>query len=273
MPDHAPSARIQFTHFQENLMKLISLAILGASLLPLAAQSIPAASRTCSAAELLEQKNRYADWPDYKFYRAANAALPAAAAGEKRVVFFGSSTIEFWGKRPGSVFFPGKPYVNRGISGETTMQMLLRFQQDVVALHPTAFVFLGGANDVAGNSGPIPLEVTENNIKSMVEIAQANGIKVILASQTPTIEFPWNKGIVPGPKLLALSAWEKEFAASHGAAYVDFYSAMVGPDGSFLPGLSEDGAHPTAKGYEVMAPIVEHVIREVVGQPEVSSQP
>jgi lysophospholipase L1-like esterase len=248
-------------------MKFLCLALLVLAAMPTAAQTTSPSARTCSAAELQEQKNKFADWPDYKHYRSANAALSAPAPGEKRVVFFGSSTTEFWGKRPGSVFFPGEPYVNRGISGQTSPQMLLRFQQDVVNLHPAAFVFLGGSNDIAGNSGPIPLEDTEANIKSMAEIAQANGIKVILASQMPTTDYPWNQGIHPAPALLALSAWEKEFAAAHGYAYVDYYSALVGPDGNFRPGLSEDGVHPTAKGYEAMAPVVEKVFREVLGRP------
>ena len=245
-------------------MKLVSIALFLLVLSPLKAQSPVEAARTCSAAELEEQKTRLADYPDQKHYRAANATLAPSAPGERRVVFFGSSTTEFWGKRAGSVFFPGKPYINRGISGQTTPQMLLRFQQDVVSLHPAAAVFLGGTNDVAGNSGPVSLETTESYIESMAEIAQANGIKMILASQLPVIDFPWNRGTNPAPALLALSAWEKQYAAAHGLAYVDYYSALVGSDGGFRPGLSSDGVHPTAKGYEVMTPIVEKVLDEVL---------
>ena len=245
-------------------MKFLCLALLVAAAIPTTAQTTSLPAHTCSAAELLEQKNQFADWPDLKHYRSANAVLPAPAPGEKRVVFFGSSTTELWGKQPGSVFFPGKPYLNRGVSGQVSPQMLLRFQQDVVNLHPAAFVFLGGSNDIAGNAGPIPLEDTEANIESMAEIAQANGIKVILASQMPTTEYLWNPGIHPAATLLALSAWEKELAAAHGYAYVDYYSALVGPDGNFRPGLSVDGVHPTAKGYEIMAPVIEKVIRQVL---------
>jgi lysophospholipase L1-like esterase len=182
-------------------------------------------------------------------------------------VFFGSSTTDNWGRRYDSVFFPGKPYVNRGLSGQTTPQMLVRFQQDVVALKPAAVVFLGGSNDVAGNTGPMTLEDTEANIRSMVAIAKANGIKMILASQQPTIEFPWNKGSHPAPALLALSAWEKEYARTQGLAYVDYYSALVGPDGGFREGLSVDGVHPTASGYALMTPVVQRVIDEVLGAP------
>jgi lysophospholipase L1-like esterase len=227
----------------------------------------PAAEATATASEVKEMRNKLADWAQLGRYRADDAALPAPAAGEKRVVFYGSSTTDNWGRRYDSVFFPGKPYVNRGISGQTTPQMLVRFQQDVVALKPAAVVFLGGSNDVAGNTGASTLGMIEDNIRSMVAIAKANGIKMILASQQPTIEFPWNKGTHPAPMLLALSAWEKEYAAAQGLGYVDYYSALVGPDGSFREGLSVDGVHPTAKGYALMTPVVERVIAQVLQQP------
>ena len=209
-------------------------------------------------------KKTLSDWADLSRYKLDNDALGLPAPGEKRVIFFGSSTTDNWGRKFGSVFFPGEPYVNRGISGETSSQMLLRFQQDVVALKPAAVVFLGGTNDVAGNSGPMTLEMTEANIKAMTAIAAAYGIKMILASQLPVKEFPWNKCVHPASNLLALSAWEKEFAAAEHLGYVDYYSAMLGSDGSFRPGLSPDGVHPNDKGYEVMAPVVVKVIRKVL---------
>jgi len=222
---------------------------------------------SASANEVAEMRAKLADWPQLGRYRAENAALPPAAEGVKRVVFYGSSTTDNWGRKYGSVFFPGKPYVNRGVSGQTSPQMLVRFQQDVVALHPAAVVFLGGSNDVAGNAGQMTLGMTEDNIRSMVAIAKANGIRMILASQQPTIDFPWNKGTHPGPTLLALSAWEKEYARAQGLGYVDYYSVLVGADGSFREGLSVDGVHPTSQGYAVMAPVVERVIDEVLGTP------
>jgi lysophospholipase L1-like esterase len=175
------------------------------------------------------------------------------------VVFYGSSTTDNWGRKYGT-FFPGKPYVNRGISGQTTAQMLVRFQQDVVALKPAAVVFLGGTNDVAGNTGPMTLGMTEDNIRSMVAVAEANGIRVILASQLPVIDFPWNMGTHPAAQLRAMSAWEKGFAEGHGLQYVDYYSALAGPDGSFREGLSVDGVHPTAAAYAIMAPLAEKAI-------------
>ena len=224
----------------------------------------PSANPSC---ELPPVKKRVLQWTDISRYETDNQTLGPPSVGEKRVVFFGSSTTDNWGRKFDSQFFPGKPYINRGISGETTPQMLLRFQQDVVALKPAAVVFLGGTNDVAGNTGLIPLKMTEDNIRSMYAIAEINGIKFILASQLPVIEFPWNKCLRPEAQLRALSAWEREFAASKHLGYVDYYSALVGPDGSFRPGLSPDGAHPNGKGYDLMAPVVEKVIEQVLSTP------
>jgi lysophospholipase L1-like esterase len=219
------------------------------------------------SAEIRSLKARLADWPNLNRYRDADAALPPATPEERRVVFMGDSLTDNWGRIADSVFFPGKPYVNRGISGQTTPQMLLRFQQDVVALHPSAVVFLGGTNDVAGNTGPMTIQMIENNIMSMAEVAQANGIKMILCSQLPALQYPWNKTVEPAPILLQLSAWEKEYANIHELGYVDYYTALAGPDGGFKPGLSQEGVHPTAKGYEVMTSTVEKVIQTVLGTP------
>jgi lysophospholipase L1-like esterase len=238
-------------------MKLFFIAVI----------SIATLSRSAQADELADLKTKLADWPQLTHYQEENAALLPPAPGERRVVFYGSSTTENWGRRYGSVFFPGKPYVNRGISGQTTPQMLVRFQQDVVKLHPSVVVFLGGTNDVAGNTGPMTLEMTEDNIRSMVAIAQANGIKMILASQLPVRDFPWNKGTHPEARLLALSAWEKDYAASNGLGYIDYYSVLAGPDGDFRPGLAVDGVHPNAKGYELMAPLAEKAISDALTRP------
>ncbi|MDE1178134.1 MAG: SGNH/GDSL hydrolase family protein [Edaphobacter sp.] len=219
------------------------------------------AAQSCSCEEM---RGRLNDWAQLNHYRAANERLEAPKDGEQRVVFFGSSTTENWGSKFGSVFFPGEPYVNRGVSGQTTPQMLIRFQQDVVALKPAAVVIFGGSNDVAGNTGQATLPMIEDNLRSMVAIAKANGIKVILASQQPTIDYPWNHGTHPEQALRALSLWEKNYAAENGLVYVDYYSALVGPDGGFKPGLSVDGVHPTAQGYAVMAPLAEEAIREAL---------
>ncbi len=226
----------------------------------------PAAELAKAQGQIQRMKSQLADWPNLHRYRDEDAALAPPAPGEKRVVFMGDSLTDGWGRgNNGSVFFPGKPYVNRGISGQTTPQMVLRFQQDVVALHPAAVVLLAGTNDVAGNTGPMTPAMIEDNIKSMAEMAQANGIKMILCSELPALMYPWSPAMKPAPMLLELSAWEKEYAAAHGLAYVDYYSALVGPDGAFKPGLSKEGVHPTAAGYAVMGPVVEKVIEQVLG--------
>ena len=245
-------------------MKRLGITVLLLSVAALYAQ--PPATAPATPDEMRELRVKLADWPQLGRYQAENAALPSPAPGVKRVVFFGSSTTDNWGRKYGSVFFPGKSYINRGIGGQTTPQMLVRFQQDVVALHPSAVVFLGGTNDVAGNTGPMTLAMTEDNIRSMVAIARANGIKVILASQLPVIDFPWNRGMHPEAALRAMTAWERQYAAAEHLSYIDYYSALVGPDGGFREGLSVDGVHPTAKGYAVMAPLVEAAIEETIGR-------
>jgi thiamine biosynthesis lipoprotein len=231
---------------------------------PMAPSVAPPASADQSR-EVQHLKAQLADFANMHRYHEANAALAPAAPGEQRVVFMGDSLTDDWG-RGDSVFFPGKSYINRGISGQTTPQMLLRFQQDVVALHPVAVVLLGGTNDVAGNTGPESIEMIEDNIRSMAEISAANGIKMILCAELPALQYPWSKAIVPAPILLELSAWEKQYAAAHGLAYVDYYSALVGPDGGYKPGLSKEGVHPTAEGYAVMTPVAEKVIEQVLSE-------
>ena len=228
------------------------------------AQQADLTRTTNSACDVQNPKKALLDWADFSRYREDNASLDLPTAGQKRVIFFGSSTTDNWGRRFDSSFFPGKPYINRGISGETTPQMLLRFQQDVVALKPVAVVFLGGSNDVAGNTGRMTLDMTEDNISSMAAIAQANGIKMILASQLPVKSFFWNRCLQPEADLLALTAWEKNFAATHQLGYVDYYTVLAAPDGGFRAGLSLDGVHPNKKAYEIMAPVVEKVISRVL---------
>jgi lysophospholipase L1-like esterase len=206
------------------------------------------------------------DWPDLARYRAENEALPPVARGEKRVVFLGDSITDGWGRSPTTVFFPGKPYVNRGISGQTTPQMLIRFQQDVVHLHPAAVVILAGTNDIAGNTGPSTEQMIEDNFTSMAEIAKQNGIKVVLASITPAYAYPWKPEVQPVERIRALNKWLQDFCSSHGFVYLDYYSSMADAKGAMLPGLSSDGVHPTAKGYAAMAPLAESAIAHALGQ-------
>ncbi len=196
------------------------------------------------------------DWAQLGRYRAANAALTAPV----KVVFFGDSITDAWEHNGGS-FFPGKPYVNRGISGQTTPQMLVRFRQDVVDLHPQTVVILAGTNDIAGNTGPSTQEMIQDNFKSMTEIAKANGIRVILASVTPAAGYPWRPSVTGVAQAIeSLNAWIKGYCATEKLTYLDYWTAMAGPDGGMKPGISKDGVHPNAAGYAIMQPMAEMAI-------------
>jgi lysophospholipase L1-like esterase len=203
------------------------------------------------------------DWANLAKYRDANAALPPPAAGEDRVVFMGNSITESWTPYFPSMF-SGKPYIDRGISGQTTPQMLVRFRADVIALHPRVVVILGGTNDIAGNTGPSTLEMIEDNLASMAELARANGIAVVMSSVLPVRDYPWKRGLQPAPKIMALNAWMKDYAASHGDIYVDYHAAMSDPDGGMRSELSPDGVHPNEAGYSIMARLVEQAIGDAL---------
>jgi lysophospholipase L1-like esterase len=194
-------------------------------------------------------------------FKEADLALAPPAPGEDRVVFMGDSITEGW-KIADS--FPGKPYINRGISGQTTPQMLVRFRQDVIALKPKVVVILAGVNDIAGNTGPMTLEQTEDNLASMAELAAANHIRVVLCSVLPAFDFPWKPGVTPAPKVLALNAWIKAYAAEHGHVYVDYHTAMKDSRDGLPAALSHDGVHPLPAGYAVMAPLVEAGIEKAL---------
>ena len=203
------------------------------------------------------------DWAGLNRYRAANAALGAPKPGERRVVFFGNSITEGWAPLFAAQF-PGKPYIGRGISGQTTPQMLIRFRQDVVALQPAIVVILAGTNDIAGNTGASTLEMIEDNLASMAELAKANGIAVVLSSVLPVFDYPWRPGLEPAPKIVALNAWMKQYAAAHGAVYLDYHSAMADARQGMRADLAGDGVHPNDKGYGLMAPLVERAIAEAL---------
>ena len=193
-------------------------------------------------------------------YHAANAAL-AAQGKPIRVIFFGDSITDNWINLEPSLFTPG--IVDRGISGQTTAQMLVRFREDVIALHPAAVHILAGTNDIAGNTGAATLEIVEGNIETMAELARANGIQVMLASTLPAAAFPWSPGKRPAAMIVALDAWLRGYAARNHFAYVDYYSALVDGAGGMKPGLSSDGVHPTPAGYAVMRPIAAAAIAQV----------
>lgn len=205
------------------------------------------------------------DWASLARYRDANAALGAPKPGERRVVLYGDSITEQWAQYF-DVMFAGKPYVGRGISGQTTPQLLIRFRQDVVALQPSAVVILAGTNDIAGNTGPSTLEMIEDNLASMAEIARANGIRVVLSSVLPVYDYPWKRGLEPAPKIVALNAWMKAYAARTGAVYLDYHGAMADARGGLPADLARDGVHPTEAGYRVMAPLLEQAVAEALGR-------
>jgi len=232
--------------------------------------SVPAAApapvSAAAAAPNPAEVRLHNDWAYLERYRQANASLPAPAAGENRVVFYGNSITEGWAKYFDSEF-PGKPYIGRGISGQTTPQMLVRFRQDVVALHPKVVVILAGTNDIAGNTGPSSLEMIEDNIASMAEIAKANDIRVVLSSVLPVYDYPWRKGLEPAPKIVALNAWMRSYAAAHGAIYLDYHSAMADERQGLQAALTYDGVHPNEAGYRVMAPLAERAIEDALRLP------
>lgn len=211
------------------------------------------------------------DWPFLARYRDANATLNPPANGEVRVVFMGDSITDLWQEPRFGGFFPGKPYVDRGISGQTTPQMLVRFRHDVIALLPQVVLILAGTNDIAGNTGPMTLEDTEDNLASMSELAHAHGIRVVLASVTPVADLTSldGKRIVqtirrPPDKILALNVWIKKYAADHDDVYLDYFSAMVDDHGFLKSGLTDDGLHPNAAGYAVMVPLAEKAIAQAL---------
>ncbi len=216
--------------------------------------------------EVRFMQQRLADWPQLQHYRDANARLPAAVPGQPRVVFFGDSITEGWGKDGSAGFFPGKGWLNRGISGQTTAQMLVRFSQDALALKPQVVVILAGTNDIAGNTGPSTQGMIEDNLHAMMELARAHGIAVVLASVLPVSEYPWMPGITPAPKVRALNTALKRYAEAKQLVYLDYYTPMANAAGGLDPQLAEDGVHPTAKGYAVMAPLAEAAVKRALQQ-------
>lgn len=204
-----------------------------------------------------------ADFANLARYQEDNARLSAPRRGEQRVVFMGNSITEGWAPYFPAMF-PGKPYIGRGISGQTTPQMLLRFRQDVIALAPSVVVILAGTNDIAGNTGPATLEMIGDNIASMADLAKANRVRVVLCSVLPVYDYRWKPGIEPAPKIVALNRWIREYAASHGHTYVDFHTPMADAQQGLRAEYGSDGVHPNEAGYNVMAPLVEAGIRKAL---------
>jgi len=202
------------------------------------------------------------DWPNLGRYRDANAQTPPPAPGENRVVFMGDSITDGWGKGQAQ-FFPGKPYINRGISGQTTPQMLVRFRPDVIALKPKLVVTLAGTNDIAGNTGTETLQNIEDNLASMSELAKANGIRVVIASVMPVCDsLKPQTARRPPQQIVALNEWIKGYTSRNGFGYLDYYSAMVDSSGMFKKELTHDCLHPNDAGYAVMQPLAEQAIAD-----------
>src|SRR5215467_14182990 len=207
------------------------------------------------------------DFPNLARYHDENAKLPPPSPDEKRVVFMGDSITDNWGRRYGK-FFPGKPYVNRGIGGQTTPQMLIRFRPDVIALGPQVVVILAGTNDIAGNTGPMTLEMIEGNYASMAELARSHGIQVVFSSVLPVSDYGHSRDGAPIKQTIGrppeqineLNNWLKKYCKENGHTYLDYFSSMVDDAGMLKKELSDDGLHPNARGYAVMQPLAEQAI-------------
>ena len=236
---------------------------------------VSASAQTTSTDPCAEVKTQFArdearlkDWPALARYRKENATVAPPTKDEKRVVFMGDSITDGWRNPKYGGFFPGKPYIDRGISGQTTPQMLLRFRADVIALKPKVVVILAGTNDIASNTGPMPIGAIEDNLASMSELARAHGIRVVLSSILPISDYEKNKEgkpIIrsvqrPPDEIKALNEWMKRYVSENGLTYLDYFSAMVDEKGFLKEELSEDGLHPNAKGYAIMSPLAEQAI-------------
>lgn len=255
------------------LFDFSALVVLLLSLSAFAQQPAPSIPTTGSAGLDQYRASRIAiytdDFGQLARYREANAALAPPAAGENRIVFFGDSITDFWKLAD---YFPGKPYVNRGISGQTTPQMLVRFRQDVIDLNPKAVVVLAGTNDLAGVTGPMRDDDIEANYASMAELARAHGIRVVFASVLPVHNYTERAKDLstqrPPARILALNAWMKDYCAKNGIMYLDYFSALVDDKGMLKKELADDGLHPNEAGYKIMAPLAEAAIQKALANPK-----
>jgi lysophospholipase L1-like esterase len=235
-----------------------------------AGQALPPSLLQCAdvsaaLAAVTTQDTRLRDWANLARYREANKTVTRAD-----VVFMGDSITDLWQQPRFGGFFPGKGYADRGISAQTTPQMLIRFRPDVIALEPRAVVILAGTNDIAGNTGPMSNEDIQNNLASMAELARANNIRVVLASITPVSAYhaapntPPQTTRRPVERIQAINAWMKSYAAANKHVYLDYYSAMIDSTGMLKTEFSADDLHPNAEGYKVMAPLAEAAIAQAL---------
>jgi lysophospholipase L1-like esterase len=239
---------------------------------PASAPTAPSCPEMASAlTRLMGADVRQRDWPLLARYRDANRTMPKPAAGESRVVFMGDSITDAWpNARFGDYFATHKSYVGRGISGQTTPQMLIRFRPDVIDLNPKAVVILAGTNDIAGNTGPMTNEEIQANMMSMAELAKANKIKVVLSSILPVSNYHVNPALGPQTalrpmeRIRAINDWMKKYAAAEGHVYLDYVPAMSDQSGLLRAELSGDDLHPNAQGYAIMAPLADAAIKQAL---------
>jgi lysophospholipase L1-like esterase len=253
------------------VISLAGLAPTNQQQAPLPPPPVPSCPELATALVNLGRNDaRLRDWQNIGRYRDANRTLAAPAASEARIVFMGDSITDAWPQPRYGTFFSGKPYVGRGISGQTTPQMLIRFRPDVVDLKPKVVVILAGTNDIAGNTGPMTNEEIQGNIASMGEIATANKIRVVLSSILPVSAYHTAPNGVPQTqarplaRIQAINAWMKKYAADNKHVYLDYFSAMVDSTGHLKTELSGDDLHPNAAGYAVMAPLAEAAINQAL---------
>jgi lysophospholipase L1-like esterase len=238
---------------------------LGGAAAPLPANLLQCAEVSSALLSVANQDTRLRDWANLSRYRDANRTVARAD-----VVFMGDSITDLWQQARFGGFFPGKNYVDRGISAQTTSQMLLRMRPDVIALKPRVVVILAGTNDVAGNTGPISDEDIEGNLTSMAELAAANGIKVVLSSITPISAYHAANGTIPQTsrrpvaRIQKINDWMRTYAAAHKHVYLDYYSKMVDNTGMLKAEFSADDLHPTLEGYAIMAPLAEAAIAQAL---------
>jgi lysophospholipase L1-like esterase len=257
---------------------VLTVALFGQSPSPQSATNTsPALDTSCpdlatALQAVVRNDVRLRDWPQLARYRDQNRTVTAPSATEARVVFMGDSITDNWQQPRYGGFFPGKPYIDRGISGQTTPQMLIRFRPDVIDLKPKVVVILAGTNDIAGNTGPMTDEDIERNLASMADLATEHGIKVVLASITPTSGYHAAANaspqttLRPMDRIKALNTWIKRFAADNGYVYLDYFSAMVDETGLMKADLTADDLHPNADGYKIMAPLAESAIQRALAR-------
>jgi lysophospholipase L1-like esterase len=244
------------------IFKMLAAAAL--LLLPtLAAAADPTPEQKARWAHEAEDRLR-SDWAYLARFRDENAKLAPAQQHRPRIVFLGDSITQGWIDMVPGFFGPGR--IDRGISGQTAPQMLVRFRQDVLSLKPAIVHIMAGTNDVAGAHGPESDSDIEDALRTMTELAQAHGVRVILASIPPTADFPWRPGLQPGPRIARLNAWIRDYAARSGSVYADYWSAVHVGYG-FRSGLAYDGVHPSAAGYAAMAPVAEAAIARALALP------